>query len=645
MNKDYIPTWEESKPIENEKVPTWEESSPVKSAAYLEEPSKSNVLQNIASGTSDLLVSAGQGLTFGFGDELLAAVNALAEGDPSKYREFQQKYQKEYEQLQERSPLLSTLGEIAGGIVVPGGLAAKGLAKGATLGQKLRQAVAAGAATGAISGVGGSKEYIDPENLYKSSTELLSEAGKGAAIGGGIGAGFGLAGKALQGLGRMAGQKSEAVKKAYELSRKGMPAGSDEGAEDIIARQRITTKDVVDDILKPLETTKKQYNEAIAQTADIEIKPILNKEDDFGEFLTIHDSNGNEINIKPHESFIKLKHTVEDFPEIRKVDKNIYKKIINNEPVTFSELLEFRKNLVKDYDTNLNKLNRGDINKIYGSKFNVEAGEMEIPGAIQNIDDIISDFIPQNEQYKAAIKKAAELPEQILSKNADPMAQHVKAYNLEPETIRNRLEAVLKRKIEMSGGFSSASVNARVDIKDLLNSVDEANRVIRENLKRQNPLINESEIEKSLIKKDVMGEKIKESATETSVLNSILGIRSNQAQDFGGELKAAFAGKNILGMPIIDAASQVGSVARAIEPVTKPIGKVVTAPFMPIEKFSNILKQNKSEHLQRLGAQLEEASKNKKSAATAAALNSLMQSSSARNALNLEPGQTWFSED
>lgn len=130
---------------------------------------------------SDIATGAGQGVTFGFSDEIIAAAKALAKTSASKekklndlfslYRELQQIEQLKAKEAKERSPFAYTAGEL-GGAILPalftgGGPAVAGRAA-ATAGGVAEAATAAKTATAAAKAAAAAKE-----------TAAGAEAGKG----------------------------------------------------------------------------------------------------------------------------------------------------------------------------------------------------------------------------------------------------------------------------------------------------------------------------------------------------------------------------------------------------------------------------------------------------------------------------------
>lgn len=121
---------------------------------------------------ASFLGGLGQGTTFGFADEILAGLEALDKRQP--YSEALETVRAKMQGLREANPGTHLVGELAGGVVIPAGAAAKAT----TLGGK----AAVGAATGAVGGAVGGAGAAEGD---------LLDRGKGALIGGAVGGAVG----------------------------------------------------------------------------------------------------------------------------------------------------------------------------------------------------------------------------------------------------------------------------------------------------------------------------------------------------------------------------------------------------------------------------------------------------------------------
>lgn len=127
-----------------------------------ETPEAPGVLESAALG-------AGQGLSFGFGDEIYGAAKFLASGGrKGSYTAARDAARERIHAAEEAHPIASTVGTVAGGFLMPGGV----LKGGATLGAK----ALAGAGMGALGGLGNSEG--------KDVGEIGGDVLRSAAVGG-----------------------------------------------------------------------------------------------------------------------------------------------------------------------------------------------------------------------------------------------------------------------------------------------------------------------------------------------------------------------------------------------------------------------------------------------------------------------------
>jgi hypothetical protein len=213
---------------------------------------------------------AAQGLTFGFADELTGAAQAAYEGLTGDERDFLDRYRQAteesraaYKAAEESSPIISTAGNIVGGLapaILSGGtsLAPK---VGATVGQKIASAATMGALGGAATGLGVSEATSAPEMAKEALMGAVGGGVLGGAAGAGgkvaattIGAGIGaalspedpLAGAAIGGTVGLAGQTAlKAVKesspagimsKAFKRGEEGVDLRSNESNRQLKER-------------------------------------------------------------------------------------------------------------------------------------------------------------------------------------------------------------------------------------------------------------------------------------------------------------------------------------------------------------------------------------------------------------------------
>lgn len=123
----------------------------------------------------------GQGLTFGFSDEILAGVTT-GFGLFDDYEKVRDEYRQRVNQAKADSPAAFTVGELGGGVAsafIPGIGAIGNVGKAATIGGKIAAGAKAGAVAGGLQAAGTS----EGETLG----EIASDVGQGAILGGTLG--------------------------------------------------------------------------------------------------------------------------------------------------------------------------------------------------------------------------------------------------------------------------------------------------------------------------------------------------------------------------------------------------------------------------------------------------------------------------
>lgn len=177
-------------------APSQSEAIDVKNIIYAEKPS---VVDEEPSTLSDFITAAGQGLTFGGSDELLAAIKSL--GSDTKYADQLEIERGRIKAAADRSKIASFAGEIIGGLL-PALLTGGGSAA-ATLGARALAAARTGAGMGALTAYGKTEA-----SRLENPLTVLKEMAEGGVAGG-------LMGGLMSG---GAGLTKSAIKKATELS-------------------------------------------------------------------------------------------------------------------------------------------------------------------------------------------------------------------------------------------------------------------------------------------------------------------------------------------------------------------------------------------------------------------------------------------
>lgn len=198
-------------------------SAPVKESIPATEEESSTI--------SDFVEGAKQGATFGFADELSAALDVLRGKAPEDskslldaYRALQKAKEAEYEKVKKRSGKAALAGELAGGIFFPiPGAAAGGLAKASGItgalkkigtGERLAEHVGTGVSMGGLSGLGFSKGALeeDPSTVFE---DVAAGSITGGAISGLLGKASDFVNNSVKKVKDFA--TSRAAKAAYEL--------------------------------------------------------------------------------------------------------------------------------------------------------------------------------------------------------------------------------------------------------------------------------------------------------------------------------------------------------------------------------------------------------------------------------------------
>ncbi len=185
--------------------------------------------------------SAYQGATFNYGDELLGLLPEWMGGGEKNRDEFRERD----EAYKRAHPVVSTLGEVAGGFVVPGFGAGRALGGAMNIKRAIGAGAAVGAASGALAGSGAAEGGP-------------AERAKGAVIPGAIG---GVVGAALPGA-FAAGRSlySPAARAAARLSRAVDRSGGPEGV--------IASSQVNDELGRGAEQILADQSRPLQQAAD-----------------------------------------------------------------------------------------------------------------------------------------------------------------------------------------------------------------------------------------------------------------------------------------------------------------------------------------------------------------------------------------
>lgn len=323
----------------------------------------------------DIATGAAQGLTFGFSDEALAALQAAKEVAgtektlkdlPSLYRQFQEIEQQKIAQARERSPIAYTAGELGGGLLpalfTGGATAAATGAKAAATGAKtaagflpsVMGAAKAGAAYGALSAAGTTEKPIEETGEFAG--EVLKGGLAGGTIGGVLGAAGAGARKLAEGLEDVDMFRQSKV--AYERAKRGLGFTGEKATErqvgikepqaalaleKNILNTRSTLGKRIDDVLEVAEQAGKtiggdtpSINTAQELQSLIQSKPGI-----FGRELI------DDISIKA-DKLAEGTLSPKEANSLRRIIRDKFAKIAEKGDVETSEVLERAKNELQE---------------------------------------------------------------------------------------------------------------------------------------------------------------------------------------------------------------------------------------------------------------------------------------------------------
>lgn len=169
-------------------------------------------LKNDFSGTRSALRGAGQGVTFGFADEMAGGLSALGSVfSDEKFGDAYKRSRDEARELnrlaQEANPISFGTGAAVGGVgssLIPVVGQVGRLGQGATLGARVLGGMKAGAGLGAAAGVGMSEADLTKGEIGGLAKDAAVSGAFGGAFGGAIPAAGAAAGKAFSGAGKSA---------------------------------------------------------------------------------------------------------------------------------------------------------------------------------------------------------------------------------------------------------------------------------------------------------------------------------------------------------------------------------------------------------------------------------------------------------
>ena len=589
--------------------------SPFSEAVAKHPDSISGAISNETPSTlSDFLVSAGQGATFGFGDELLAALQTAGKTISGKtdlenmyntYRQLQQQHQEEYNKLKERSPTASLIGELAGGFAIPGGLIGKlgGSAAGA-VGAELSAAggageLAAGAAKaatpimdlikggtkiGAIAGAGSSEKNIeDIPGLAKD----IATGGAGGAI---LGTAGGVLGKGLQGAQEYIAE-SPAFQRgltAFELEKSGVNLTTKSGQDYIVKKAQDIARNASDTLIQVPKAAMSELNRTLTQAEGL---PIAGKE------LT------NLQNAIESNSYIK-----------------------NNYPSTFAAIKKGEIDAPKLFDLKkqlIQELGSGDIKgELYNNVKNLVNNEIEsgIKSNIPNIDDL-----------RESIKLTAKPIENYINNTVDLAAHETRMSDMTKQALKSAATNAIYDQMGTIGGTGIQAAEQRVALSEQL---PDFKKMIEQLSNKSIPLTEEAiqKLQPYIENPDAWKNLLAKPSQELAALKATIGNRPSQDSESIGHILGSFGPSGLTEQGLVQVGGKFGRIAG--KPYIKPIGQAADIALnRGPQEIADILKSTNTPGLKQLGDTMDTALQSKSRAAVGAAINTIMQSPSARSAV------------
>jgi hypothetical protein len=616
------------------------EIAPVTPAvAETEAPAPSSYGQDVV----DVLASAGQGATLGFGDEALAALQAtLAKPENvswyEEYRRKQKENEEAYKQMQERSPILTTAGELSGGFLMPGGMFLKGAKTAATeagmaaraLGatekaakkaedlSKLYSATKAGAGIGALAGIGTSEKTIEEPK------ELAEEAIKGAAIGGAFGAVTTKAGQSIEEFIKESPKIQRALR-VLDLERKGTNLTTEEGQQEILVRLKDASKDTAKELEDVFNFQKDQLgkvfkehgseipkNEGSASLKD-KVKGIFQKQTQ--EFDPV------SLTVKPPKPTFadeEAKAAIEKIIGSEKLKK------IQEGSATLSDLNEARANIlekVKNFSKELGSEGRSQI-------FGIESGDEKIPGILDFLNKAIDSHNSEIPALRDLIKTSAMPTEMLLTKTDDAAAVHKRISDYTASELKDALNKTLNKTIEDMANLGMTGVKTRGRAGEFFKEMKESEKKLAEYAKQKG-------IERtSVFTPEKREQTLKDVAKDISALKSQIGERPiSSDEDIKSLMKSVVPTSGILESGLSQVAGKFGRLESNLgQPVSKMLkaGKATTAQ---LQEWSELLKKSSNPAARKIGENAAAAFESGDAASKAAMLNTIMQNPEARQLL------------
>jgi len=656
---------------ELEKFKKYQESKPASIKSEKDEEESQT-----PSDIGDFLKGTAQGATLGFGDEILAALQATVSPEQKswleRYRQKQKENEAAYQEAQERSPWLTGIGELAGGFALPVGTVLKGAkAAEAAIGAKalqealtagktaeqaakisqraknlynLKSATKTGATIGGIAGLGTSEGTIE-----ESPGKLASDVATGATFGGVLGA----AGS------KIGASTSEYIKESPKIQRalramgleaEGINLTTEEGQSVINEKIKDSTKDTAESIINTYKAAGEDLNRKIAKWAGETPESFFNDirknpEDASAQLFDILKNNKSLAN-----NFDKLRDYIKAARNgLMKVQKN---KITKQEEasglINVSDLINIRDEIRNNI---FRKKNDSNI-KFPNSQ---ELGEIEqIP---KLIDQILENLDPEIKQAAYTKARMAYVGESFLNDSADASTHSKKMRDIiqskenEHEgykELRKQLQNRVVDKIFDSSGTGSRVVDNKKFIRDVAKGfeerLDEASAAARgESRFYPDQLFAELQSDTILSPAKLQGT-LEGAYKDLGAMEATEGMKRSADEIKGalGIFEAVSAGK--IGVPIsigTESASTIGGKLGRLEynlgkPVSKSRDLIKTYGVDKLKSMADTLRQSNLPVAKTLGESAMTSLERGDAASRAAFINSVMQHPDLRRILDLE---------
>jgi hypothetical protein len=242
-----------------------------------------------------LAKGAQQGVSLGLSDELAGAAGALgylsgSSKTPSReelldiYRQARDEERKTVELANKQQPVMSGVGNLAGGVLLPAGA----IAKVPGLLNKIKQGTRAGAIIGAVGGAGLSEAELTQPSI-ENVGEFARDVGMSTATGATLGAALPVAGAAISGVGSGVSKLAKMAKETrpidYPITTfktgvdEGLNIATTEGRQELASQARKESKTLLNHLNRMKGGLSKQYTKVLsdleAEGVNVESSNVL----------------------------------------------------------------------------------------------------------------------------------------------------------------------------------------------------------------------------------------------------------------------------------------------------------------------------------------------------------------------------------